>query len=70
VRSPRSGQAEELLEIAREFWPSRACDSLEEAITTTPPGDAPALITGSLFLIGEALVLLGLAEGVQEISAQ
>lgn len=71
VRSPRAGPAEELREIAAAFRPSRACGSLEEAIATTRSGgDLPALIAGSLFLVGEALVLLGIAEGEQEISAQ
>lgn len=70
VRSPRARPVEELLEIARALRPSRACGSLEEAIATTPRREPPALITGSLFLVGEALVLLGMAEGEQEISAQ
>jgi dihydrofolate synthase/folylpolyglutamate synthase len=71
VRSPRARPVEELRQIAEAWRPSRACGSLEEAIgIARPAGDLPALITGSLFLIGEALVLLGLAEGEQEISAQ
>jgi dihydrofolate synthase/folylpolyglutamate synthase len=70
VRSPRAGPVEELLETARAFRPCRVCRSLDEAIATTSRGEVPALITGSLFLMGEALVSLGLAEGDQEISAQ
>jgi len=70
VRSPRAGPVEPVLEIARAFRPSRECASLEQAIATTPRGEIPALITGSFFLMGEALVVLGLAEGEQEISAQ
>jgi len=61
---------EELREIAAAWRPSRACGSLEEAMATVKKGETPALIVGSLFLVGEALVLLGLAEGEQEISAQ
>jgi dihydrofolate synthase/folylpolyglutamate synthase len=70
VRSPRAGPVEELLEIAAAWRPSRVCGSLEEAIAAAPRGETPALITGSLFLMGEALVSLGLAEGQREISAQ
>jgi dihydrofolate synthase/folylpolyglutamate synthase len=70
VRSPRAGPVEELLEIAAALRPSRMCGSLEEAIAAARPGETPALITGSFFLMGEALVLLGLVEGEQEISAQ
>lgn len=70
VKSPRAGPAEELLEIVQALRPCRVCTSLAEAIATTTCGETPALITGSLFLMGEALVLLGLAEGEQEISAQ
>ena len=65
-----AGPVEELLEIAQAWRPCRVCGSLDEAIATTPRGETPALITGSLFLMGEALVSLGLAEGEQEISAQ
>jgi dihydrofolate synthase/folylpolyglutamate synthase len=70
VRSPRAGPVEDLLEIAQAWRPCRVCRTLDEAIATTPRGETPALITGSLFLMGEALVSLGLAGGEQEISAQ
>jgi dihydrofolate synthase/folylpolyglutamate synthase len=71
VRTPRAGSCADLLKIAAGYRPSRPCGSVEEAIAVTRSSpDFPALITGSLFLIGEALVLLGLAEGEQEISAQ
>jgi dihydrofolate synthase/folylpolyglutamate synthase len=71
VRSPRTRPVEELQQIATAWRPSRACGSLEEAMALArPAGNTPALITGSLFLIGAALVSLGLAEGEQEISAQ
>ena len=70
VRSPRGGPAEGLAEIAGQWRPCRVCQSLEEAIATATPGETPTLITGSLFLMGEALVALGLAEGEREISAQ
>ena len=70
VRSPRAGRVEDLLEIARAWRPCRLCRSLDEAIVTTRHGETPALITGSFFLMGEALVSLGLADEEQEISAQ
>lgn len=70
VRSPRSRPVEEMLKIAAAWRPSRACGSLSEAISTMRRREPPALIAGSLFLVGEALVLLGLAEGEQEVSAQ
>ncbi|MGA3170074.1 MAG: folylpolyglutamate synthase/dihydrofolate synthase family protein [Chthoniobacteraceae bacterium] len=70
VRSPRAGPVEAVLEIARSFRPSRECATLDEAIATTPRGQIPGLITGSFFLMGEALVALGLAGGEREISAQ
>jgi dihydrofolate synthase/folylpolyglutamate synthase len=70
IKSPRSRPVEEMQKIAAGSRPSRACNSLAEAIATTRPGDPPALIAGSLFLVGEALVLLGLSDAEQEISAQ
>ena len=70
VPGPRGGGVEALVEIAGALRPSRACASLAEAIATTTPEQMPALITGSLFLMGEALVTLGLAAEAQEISAQ
>jgi len=70
VRSPRAGSVEALAEIAGAFRPCRVCGSLGEAIATGERGEVPRLITGSLFLVGEALAALGLADGEQEISAQ
>jgi dihydrofolate synthase/folylpolyglutamate synthase len=70
VRSPRAGSIEDLHQIAAALRPTRACNSLTEAIATITPGETPVLITGSLFLIGEALVCLGLALEEHEISAQ
>jgi dihydrofolate synthase/folylpolyglutamate synthase len=70
VRSPRAGPVEDLLEIAQSHRPSRLSTSLEEAIAATPRRKVPTLITGSLFLMGQALLSLHLAEGDQEISSQ
>ncbi|HEX4086424.1 MAG TPA: folylpolyglutamate synthase/dihydrofolate synthase family protein [Chthoniobacteraceae bacterium] len=70
VPGPRGGSVQELMEIAGALRPTRACASLAEAIATTPREEMPALIAGSFFLMGEALVALGLAKEPQEISAQ
>jgi dihydrofolate synthase/folylpolyglutamate synthase len=71
VRSPRAGSVDELREIAASLRPSRQCPSLSDAIALAPPvPEPPTLIAGSLFLIGEALVLLNLTTAEQEISAQ
>jgi len=70
VRSPRARPVEELREIAAKWRPARACASLADAMATARKDGPPALIAGSLFLVGEALASLGLAEGDQEISAQ
>jgi dihydrofolate synthase/folylpolyglutamate synthase len=70
VRSPRAGSVEILAGIASAYRPTRISPSLEKAISSARLAEAPVLITGSLFLVGEALVALGLAEGEQEISAQ
>jgi dihydrofolate synthase/folylpolyglutamate synthase len=70
VKSPRSRPPEEMLQIAAAFRPSRSCPSLGEAISSARLREPPTLIAGSLFLVGEALVLLGLSDGEQEISAQ
>jgi hypothetical protein len=59
-----------MLQIAAAFRPSRSCPSLGEAISSARLREPPTLIAGSLFLVGEALVLLGLSDGEQEISAQ
>lgn len=70
MRTPRGGPPERLVEIAARWAPSRACATLEQALAEAPDGETPVLITGSLFLVGEALVALGLAEETLEISAQ
>ncbi len=70
VQSPRTTSVEDLLEIAQAFRPCRPCPSMKEALASARRGETPVLITGSLFLIGEALVLLGMAEGEQEITTQ
>jgi dihydrofolate synthase/folylpolyglutamate synthase len=70
VKSPRVTPLPELVAIASAFRPARACGSLREAMDIASHRGVPAAVTGSLFLVGEALVELGLAEAAQEISAQ
>ena len=70
VRSPRAMRVDELLALAAACRPSRVCISLDEAIATARTSQTPTLITGSLFLMGQALVSLRLAESGQELSAQ
>ena len=70
VRSPRAMPLEALREIAAALRPSRSFPSLAGALAEIAAPDVPALVCGSLFLIGEALTLLGLAEGEPEVSAQ
>jgi dihydrofolate synthase / folylpolyglutamate synthase len=71
VQSPRTRTLEDLCAIASRVRPSSTCNSLREALKETCATlTTPTLIAGSLFLIGEALTALGLAEGEIEISAQ
>jgi dihydrofolate synthase/folylpolyglutamate synthase len=70
VKSPRAGSPQTLLDVAESHRPGFLAPSLAEAIASAPCPKLPTLITGSLFLIGEALVLLGLADDDQEVSAQ
>jgi dihydrofolate synthase/folylpolyglutamate synthase len=70
VSNPRGGSPAELQQIAAAWAPARVSPSLAEAIAESPPGEIPTIITGSLFLIGEALVALGLADPSGEVSVQ
>jgi dihydrofolate synthase/folylpolyglutamate synthase len=70
INNPRNTAPEDLLGIATQWAPAKVCPTLEEALSTAPTGDIPTLITGSLFLVGETLVTMGLAEASGEISAQ
>jgi dihydrofolate synthase/folylpolyglutamate synthase len=55
VSNPRSAAPGDLHTIT----PSQAFPSLQEAMQSIRRSDAPCLVTGSLFLAGEALALLG-----------
>ncbi|MEQ1859091.1 MAG: folylpolyglutamate synthase/dihydrofolate synthase family protein [Chthoniobacteraceae bacterium] len=67
VENARSCTAEELAAIAQ---PAQAMPSLAAAIEHAKTHAEPILIAGSLFLVGEALVALGLAESEGERSEQ
>ena len=54
VRSERSLPPEELASL----HPGRICPSLQEALAAVADSEGPVLITGSLFLVGEALRFL------------
>ncbi|MEO6785788.1 MAG: cyanophycin synthetase, partial [Chthoniobacteraceae bacterium] len=73
VRSPRSLAPSELTEIVRALSPDAAvqvCESFAAGLDMARAASGRILIAGSLFLAGEALVHLGLADGTQEWSAQ
>jgi len=73
VRSPRALPPSELAALVHAQSPSAAvsvADSLAAALADARAGDGRILVTGSLFLAGEALVRLGLADGAHEWSAQ
>lgn len=73
VRSPRGLPTAELARVIREnapFVPVKEAGSLAVAFQDAGQGSGRILLAGSLFLVGEALVHLGLAEGGQEWSAQ
>jgi dihydrofolate synthase/folylpolyglutamate synthase len=63
VASERSADARELAAACRAANPNAeviACDSLSDALAETT-ADGFSLVTGSLYLVGEALELLGLS---------
>lgn len=73
VDNPRSCKAGTLADIAAKAMPAapaRSMPSLSAAIAEAKTHAEPILIAGSLFLVGEALVALGLAEGEGERSVQ
>ena len=69
VRNARGTPPEDLQRIASAWAPARVSPSLAQAIATSAT-ESPTLITGSLFLIGEALVALRLADPSGEVSVQ
>ena len=73
VKNPRSCAGSELAQAMSEVAPTlevRAFSNLREALAAAEPHGGIVLIAGSLFLVGEALVALGLAEADLESSAQ
>jgi len=72
VKSPRSADVEAIAAIIRRIAPNVPCaeaPGLSEALSELPHSSR-VLVTGSLFLIGEALVLLGQRPCSDESSAQ
>ncbi|HAV64583.1 MAG TPA: hypothetical protein DCY13_19720, partial [Verrucomicrobiales bacterium] len=60
IQSPRSASTDQLAEQIRSLLPElqlTRCVSLAEALESVT-GDSRVLVTGSLFLVGEALQLL------------
>jgi dihydrofolate synthase / folylpolyglutamate synthase len=73
VRSPRALPADDLARVVRETAPGlpvTAAETFGAALDSAQAAGERILIAGSLFLVGQALVHLGLAEGAQEWSAQ
>lgn len=57
VANPRGANPHDFPSLTR--IPSQVFESLPDALGSLPSADAPAIITGSLFLAGEALAWLG-----------
>ena len=73
VRSPRALAPGDLAKTLRERSPDvgvAVAGSFSAALADAAQGNPRILVCGSLFLVGEALVHFGLAEGTQEWSAQ
>jgi dihydrofolate synthase/folylpolyglutamate synthase len=73
VGNARSHEAAELAALARGAMPGVPVEvgsSLRETLATARGRGSRVLVAGSLFLVGEALVALGLAEGRPEASEQ
>lgn len=69
VLSPRTSAAAEVCAAVHEI-PCRCASDFGEALALARVQPERILVTGSLFLIGEALAELGLATGAPEITAQ
>ena len=73
VQNPRSTSAPELAAVMRGVAPElevRECATLNDALAAAAAHAEFGLIAGSLFLVGEALVALGLTNNALEKSAQ
>lgn len=65
VRTPRSANTSELGALVHRTNPELSCtpyESLDQALLSARSNSEPVLVTGSLFLIGEALALLNKTE--------
>lgn len=73
VNNARTCLAEELAAEIRTLDPTKtcvACANIQEALQQLDPAEGRVLIAGSLFLVGEALVALGVMPGKGESSNQ
>ena len=73
VNNPRSCSAEELGVTVRVVAPNVECAEFPQLVPALAAAEKHAervLIAGSLFLVGEALVALGLTDAKPEVSAQ
>ncbi len=73
VRNPRTLPAGEVEQLVAELAPGLAHETqldFPSALNAALQHNERVLVAGSLFLVGEALAHLGLAEGAQEFSAQ
>jgi dihydrofolate synthase/folylpolyglutamate synthase len=73
VQNPRSTSAPELAAVMRRVTPEvevREFGTLSDALAEAPPHAELGLVAGSLFLVGEALVALGLSNNALEKSVQ
>jgi dihydrofolate synthase/folylpolyglutamate synthase len=72
TRNPRAMGPGELAELARSLGdvPCTAADSLAAGLQQAQSHPERTLVTGSLFLVGEALAQFGLMPGAHERSAQ
>ena len=59
ARNPRAHSAESLRAVVAEFAPAEAHASLGQALDRARECTDPILVCGSLYLVGEALALLG-----------
>ncbi len=59
ARNPRAHSAESLRSVVAEFAPAEAQASLGQALERARECTDPILVCGSLYLVGEALALLG-----------
>jgi dihydrofolate synthase / folylpolyglutamate synthase len=70
INSPRAAAPFEVQEMLPEGASFTLCSSMEDALERAKVWPAPVLITGSLFLAGEALAILQPGRGIAQFSSQ